>query len=127
MGIVNVAMTERIKVEGLVSPPNTSEVSFFLHSRPAGSAERCSTPLRLFSREFAAPRRRCLGDAAAAAAACAVAVGLIDRKHVGVVGANRDAAAAKGDREYLHPVHTPAPLKPPGFPPPPSPPPPPHR
>lgn len=48
--------------------------------------------------------------------AVAVAVGLIDRKHVGVVGANRDAAAAKGDREYLHPVHTSAPLKPPGFP-----------
>ena len=46
----------------------------------------------------------------------AVAVGLIDRKHVGVVGANRDAAAAKGDREYLHPIHTSAPLKPPGFP-----------
>lgn len=46
----------------------------------------------------------------------AVAVGLIDRKHVGVVGANRDAAAAKGDREYLHPVHISAPLKPQGFP-----------
>lgn len=46
----------------------------------------------------------------------AVAVGLIDRKHVGVVGANRDAAAAKGDREYLHPIHTSAPLKAPGFP-----------
>lgn len=43
--------------------------------------------------------------------AVAVAVGLIDRKHVGVVGANRDAAAAKGDREYLHPVHISAPLK----------------
>lgn len=52
--------------------------------------------------------------------AVAVAVGLIDRKHVGVAAANRDAVAAKGDREYLHPVHTPAPLKPPGFPPDPS-------
>lgn len=46
----------------------------------------------------------------------AVAVGLTDRKHVGVVGANRDAAAAKGDREYLHPVHISAPLEPQGFP-----------
>lgn len=41
----------------------------------------------------------------------AVAVGLIDRKHVGVVGANRDAAAAKGDGEYLHPNPTSAALE----------------
>ncbi|CAB1442424.1 unnamed protein product [Pleuronectes platessa] len=48
-------------------------------------------------------------------AACdAVAVGLIDRKHVGVVGANRDAAAATGDRD-LHPVLSSAPVKPTGL------------
>lgn len=40
------------------------------------------------SRPLAEALRRC--------DALAVAVGLIDRKHVGVVGANRDAAAAKG-------------------------------
>lgn len=45
------------------------------------------------------------------AVAAAVAVGLIDRKHVGVVGAGakRDAAAARGDTEDLHPS---APLDP---------------
>lgn len=41
-------------------------------------------------------RERPLAEALRRCDALAVAVGLIDRKHVGVVGANRDAAAAKG-------------------------------
>lgn len=41
-------------------------------------------------------RERPLAEAPRRCDALAVAVGLIDRKHVGVVGANRDAAAAKG-------------------------------
>lgn len=61
-------------------------------------------------------RERPLAEVPGRCDAVAVAVGLTDRKHVGVVGANRDAAAAKGDREYLHPVHISAPLEPQGFP-----------
>lgn len=69
-----------------------AEKHLWIHTSRRRFPGSCSRSAQI-SRELLAEPGRC----------DAVAVGLIDRKHVGAVGTNRDAAAA-GDGEQLRPL-----------------------